>query len=62
MTHTLTHTIANMKMVEETMAQIKARELKSLHLYTKVHTLVEQEMERIMYLCRKTENMQQVSF
>jgi hypothetical protein len=48
-----------MKMVEEKIAEIKALELKSLHLYAEVQTLVEQEMERMMYRCRNTETMQQ---
>jgi hypothetical protein len=59
MAHTLPHTIGNMKMVEENIAEIKALELKSLQLYAEVHTLVEQEMERMMYRCRNTETMQQ---
>jgi CDP-glycerol glycerophosphotransferase (TagB/SpsB family) len=59
MAHTLPHTIGNMKMVEEKIAEIKALEFKSLQLYAEVHTLVEQEMERFMYRCRNTETMQQ---
>ena len=50
-----------MKVVEEKFAEIYTNEIRILNMYSDIHTLVEEEMEKIAQRCRSTMEVRQDS-